>query len=929
MKLNSLLFTMTMVAAFAVSAADMLNYRVSDMKMRGKYWKNQQLKGTDKSLNEKSPVIVDKTGFYEVPAFIRHNKISALNDGNFNTAVKTYDWTRHDKEVSVILDLGGLCDVEYVEIWQFPRKSSLIEKVEVYTASEKKQDLWLWETPVSVKQSELKENTPYALTLKINKKAAMLKVVSSNYRPMDMRITEIRVFGKVGTGNKLAVSPIPQETYRLELENIQGPWKVKSSTSLGRAGIWYNDMEYTFRIAKPGKAGTYHCFMRWHSGKPVTVELGKKKVQLPKQKFKWVKVGAFSGAELLFTLNCDGLGGGWGDSLLLTADPEFDPNGIDALKLEKLVPEIKPVPEFGEKLLAEKPDIEPEEFAKKMLDHYGIAYRKPGKVIDENNNILVNGKPFFPILGYGLNPDDPRYHETGCNTSHWKWKGWRYSTGKYVVGGRDRFAFDRQVRDFLNFNPANTAFIHLFDEPENHAEFTPRKFRLLNALMKALMPDTVTSVNFAANSNSRDCFTVSDILSLDHYPVARGNIADMGYTIDYMRFYGNNRPLLFIAQTFKWNGKDQRMPTPNELCAMSILPLIHGVKGLQYWEITEKNPTLAPEKLHRLSPVDHPAEWKRFCELTKAISAITDGLLGPELKDPFTVSGKTSAEFQVIVSADRKKAWLLAVNPEKSPATVKVDFSRSLISDLKLTPQKLWGCSVKQNGAVAEFSFEAAGSGIIALTSGNLKKLERLSHKEFMAIMKDKFQNVKPLQEITVAMQKGDVPNWEKSFDLMKSWKSPLRPDSAKLVVNDAGICIDFSVRYQIGKKSVITKRDGAVWKDVAMEVFIGRPGSENFAQLVVNTLNTQMDVKTVFLPGGKKVSDIKSVFNWKSEVSYNSEVANFRVIIPWESAEKLAGIKKGETFTLNICSQGRDWCGLTGGGYQVPLKFGKVKVIY
>jgi hypothetical protein len=176
-------------------------------------------------------------------------------------------------------------------------------------------------------------------------------------------------------------------------------------------------------------------------------------------------------------------------------------------------------------------------------------------------------------------------------------------------------------------------------------------------------------------------------------------------------------------------------------------------------------------------------------------------------------------------------------------------------------------------------------------------------------------------------MQKGKEPVWEKGFDLMKTWKSSLRPDSAKVQVNDAGICIDFSVRYQMGKKSVETKRDGAVWKDVAMEVFIGIPGSENFAQLVVNTLNTQMDVKTVFLPDGKKVNDIKSFFDWKSEVSYNSEIANFRVIIPWATAEKLIGIKKGDAFTLNICSQGRDWCGLTGGGYQVPLKFGRVNI--
>ncbi|MBE6378010.1 MAG: hypothetical protein E7051_04230 [Lentisphaerae bacterium] len=926
MKFRSFLFSAVALCTLS-SSADMLNYKVEKMSMKGKYWKNQQIKGTDKNLNEKSPVIVEKTGVYEVPAFVKHNKTKSLNDGNFNSVVRTYDWTRHNKEIIVELDLGGLSDVEYVEIWQYPRKSALIEKIEVYSAAAKKDNQWLWETPAAATQNELKENKPYAVSVKVGKKAAALKIVCSNSKPMTMMISEIRVYGKNGAENTLAVSPVLQETYRLELENIQGPWKVKSNSSLGGKGIWYNDMEYSFRIAKPGKAAMYKCFMRFSSGNPVAVQLGKKKVQLAKQKLKWVEIGTFTEDEIIFTLNCEGLGGGWGDSLLLTADLKFDPNAVDALKLAALVPEIKPVPEFGEKLLAENPDIVPEEFARKMLEHYGMTYHKPGKVIDENNNILVNGKPFFPILCYGLNPDNPRYKDTGCNTSHWKWKGWRYSTDKYVVGGRDRFAFDRQVRDVLNFNPANVAFIHLFDEPENHAEFTYRKFVLLNALMKALMPNTVTSVNFAANSNSRDCFVVSDILSLDHYPVSRGSIADMGYTIDYMRFYSNNRPLLFIAQAFKWNGRDQRMPSVNELCAMTVLPLIHGVKGLQWWEVAEKNPTLAPEKLLRLTPVDYPVEWARFCELTRAVAAITDGLLGPELKDPFTVSNGKGTEFQVIVSADRKKSWLLAVNPEKTPAKVKVDFSKSVIRDLKLTAQNLWGCSFKQSGVVVEFDFEAAGSGIIKLESGNLAKLERLTHDEFMAQMKDKFLNVKPTQEIAVNMQKGETPDWNQAVDLMKTWKSPLRPDSAKLIVNDKGVCIDFAVRYQIGKKSVVTKRDGAVWKDVAVEVFLGKPGTENFAQLVVNTLNTQMDVKTVFQPDGKKITDIKSAFVWNSEADFNSEIAHFKVTVPWETMEQLVNVKKGENFTLNICSQGRDWCGLAGGGYAVPLKFGKVNV--
>ena len=923
------LFLLNFFCLFQLTAAQ-LNYKVVSMEMQGKYWKNQQLKGTVKSLNEKSPVIVKETGFVTIESFKKHNKTTYVNDNNLNTIVKTYDWSKHNKTITFILDLGSVANVDYVEIWQHPKATSLIEKVEVYPSATKTFDnKTLWETPIVFSQNNLKGKTAYSLNIKVNKAANYLKIVCSNYRPITLAISEIKVFGTVSNNSKKQVAKVEylRDTFRLELENVQGPWKAKSNSALGGRGIWYKESEYPFLIKKPGTSPKYNCFIRFNANSPLEVKLGSKTVVLPKQKLKWAKIGSFSEKEILFVLNIDGRCNGWGDSLLFSGNMKFDPNSIDALKLAQLVPEIKPVPEFGELLLKKNPNIAPEEFAKAMLKHYGLTYHKPGKVIDENNNILVDGKPFFPILVYGLNPDKPRYYETGSNTSHWKWKGWKYSSGKYVVGGKDRFAYDRQVRDFLNYNPANVAFIHLFDEPENHPEFTYRKFVLLNALMKALMPNTVTSVNFAANSNSRDCFIVSDILSLDHYPVSRGTISDIGYTIDYMRFYGKNRPLLFISQAFKWNGRDQKMPTCNELCAMAILPLIHGVKGLQWWEVAEKNPVMKPEKLLRLTPVDYPVEWKRFCELTKAIAAIQDGLLGPELKDQFTIRNKSTAEVKVIVSSNRKKSYLLVVNPEKYSQKLKVDFSKSPIKDLQLKGKNLWGCKFSLQDSVVEFELEPAGSGILTLNSKNLAKLERLSNEEFMTKMKAKFLNVKPTNEIVVPLQKGFTPDFEKAVNLMPTWKSSLRPDSAKIVLNDTGLCIDFSVRYQMGKKSVETKRDGAVWKDVCIELFIGKKGTENYAQLVVNTLNTQFDVKTTFLPNGKKINDLKSTFNWQSKASYNSEIANFQVIVPWKTMEQLVGIKKYENFTLNICSQGRDWCGLTGGGYAVPVKFGSVVV--
>ena len=927
--MKSITFVLLSAACLPLLSAELLPFTVTSMKMEGDYYKGQALKGTDRNLNEKSAVKAERRGWYEIPAFAKHNRAASLSDGNVRTGIRTYSWSRHGKRITVIAELDSISEVETVEVGQSPNESSQMEKIEVYPAVEKVKDSWLWLSPVSAVQTGVKSEKPFFKPVKLGRNAAALKIVISNYRPMSLAVTEIRVLGKKAEGQSAlpaaSAGRIPADTWRLELESIQGPWKNQNQSAIGNGGIWPGGQQYTFRIRKPGKAEKYHCWLRFRNSQPATVILDGRWKVIPPKGLRWASVGTASSSLFEVTLDCGG--NSWADSLLLTADGKFNPNELDAKGLEQLVAEIKPEPEFAERLLKEQPEIEPEEFARKVIEHYGLVYHKPGRAVDENNNILVDGKPFFPILCYGLNPDTPYYRETACNTSHWIWKGWRYSTDKYVVGGRERFAYDRHVRDFLNYNPAATAFIHLYDEPENHPEFTYRKFVLLNALMKGMMPNTATSINFSANSNFRNCFTVSDVLSLDHYPVPGGRIVDIGYSVDYMRYYGQNRPLIFIGQIFKWSGRDKRFPTPNEISAMTMLALVHGVKGMQWWEMTGKNPDLNPARLTRLSPVDYPEEWKRFCQLTKAVAAIQEGLLGPELKNPFTVEKGSSAEFRVIVSADRRKAWLLAVNPDPEKTTVSVDFSKSPIRDLKLIPQTDFGCRMVRPGIRPAFEFEPAGSGVFALESAQLARLERLTHAEFMAKMKDKFLNVKSSQILKLKIQKGELPDWNRGTELLDTWKSSLRPDSVKILLNEAGLHLKANVRYQIGRKSTVTRRDGPVWKDIALELFLGRPGSEDYAHLILNTLNTQADVKVVFRPDGSRIQDAKSVFQWESEASCEQEIAHFRIFIPWKTVKALIGINPGKPFTMNVCSQGRDWCGLTGGGYHVPRKFGRVDI--
>ena len=920
-------FALALLATLPMVAADLLPFKILSAKLEGKYSAGTPLKGTKEKYNVRSNVL-SVAGWNEIPAFLDHNKPACIQDGElFKGGLRSYDWSHHSKRIVLELELPEACEVEYVEVWENGYGSQMLDKAEIYTATVEDKDGKVWTAPTSATQGEPppvakgEKPTPRALTVKLGRSARWLKLVCSNYRPMVVNVTEVRVYGKGGAKTR-PIPQVPQGCWRIELESVPGPWHGKTPAEMGGGGMWLEPKSYRLNAKIPGE-GKYTVWML-SRGPGLKISINRSEsVYFKTQVYRntWTKVGECSGGDFRFEFAAipqppKHNAGGRADGLLLSPDPRFDPNGSDTLVLTRLVPELKREPEFSETLLAENPEMPPEEFAIRMLKHYGYPVQPPRPVIDENNSILVGGEPFFPIMSYGLFPNMAEFHEAGLNSAYPHYGGWTDSTAKYVIGGRERFAFDRQVIDALNFNPANVAYIHLYDEPDGHPEFTRAKFLMLNALMKALHPGVPTSVNFASSSQARDCFTVSDILSVDHYPIASGKPSMVTRSIDYMRYYGENRPLQFIAQAYKWPGQRQRFPTADEMSAMACMALVHCVKGLNWYEYRAQN----SKNKGALNKDDYPEQWKRFCELNRAIGQIAPGLLGPEVEPPYQVVGETKAEFRVIVTAARNRAWLLAVNAEYEPANVKLDFSKGPLAGLSLTPFTDFGGKLLSSGDTPELQLSPCGVVILEIQSTGLDKLQKRTHKDIMAGLYEKVVASvgKGVPDITLPMGK--------TVDLLDSWKSALKPERATLTALEDGLHLDFSFRFIVGRTSVHTKRDDPVWKDICLEMFFGKPGEESrYVHLMVNSLNTQADTLYTWPTPTKRVTDSKRDFQWTSTAAQNGEYAEFQIAIPWKSLSDMTGLPKGQPFSMNLYTTGSDWSGIAGQGIHQPLRFGKV----
>lgn len=324
--------------------------------------------------------------------------------------------------------------------------------------------------------------------------------------------------------------------------------------------------------------------------------------------------------------------------------------------------------------------------------------------IDPANNLVVDGKPFFPIgwyssrspqyleevadspfntlLVYGTNRIPrvdmtaflDRMHERGLKLVYCMndvYPGAEHTITWEGITGNDKVA--AAVLDAYKNHPAVIAW-YLNDElPRTMAPALEEYYNL-----------------FKTRDANHPCFIVlcqrkdlaylqhtTDILGGDPYPIPNEPVTRVSHFADKMNeSVRGTKPCWLVPQAFGWyqyKSKDNdrghtptpeelktgRAPTREEARAMTYLSLVHGAKALIYYCYYDM----------RVLP-QYPEMWAWMKDIAGEVKELSPVLLAPEDLGAVKVTPKCAAIHTKLKVCDGRR-YLMAVNPNETPCRVK------------------------------------------------------------------------------------------------------------------------------------------------------------------------------------------------------------------------------------------------------------------
>lgn len=920
LKIFALLLVLCEGAASGAAGSEILSDMPgikANIRVLGFYYEGQKIAGKEE--------VVQRSDFYTTAEY-RDDARLFNHSLNQKGSVQTHYWGKQAKRIEIDIDLGGECSLDQVTLssdsGQQPGNN--VDLCELYVSgSGFAQDQLTKVAEVKDQITTNKKTGSFDLVLNPKQVTGryVRVVAASSVSPM-MVLSGLKI-----AGTRVA-SKVPEkiQAWRLEPEEVKGTDELNGMGMIGK-GIYVNGDLFSTTIEETADLPITVWIRHLDNGvRSFKASLNGQNVVIdePTGLWSWAKIGTVSGPVFNVRLDRNGVEVPMVDSLLFTTDAGFDPNkaGLESLKA---LPKTPPMAGFAEALRAREPDIEPVRFVQEVLNHYKLKSAPSPAFTSAEGAILWNGKRVFPTTFFHVGPMDSRVRDLPLNcfmggelkraesdprvygnitTLHAKW-----------------FAYDRIVGEMSNdANESNIMMHYICDEPEN-VGVNAADLSILNALVKGLDPLHPTFVNVSPNVAGNAAVTrIADLVGVDHYPIPGGRIADVGLSVDAARSSSGGKPVIYIAQTFDWGayGRDMgRWPTPDEISAMVWVPVIHGCRGIWFYEFP------APKMESKTSIKDvNPAAWDRIVKLLGALHEIEPALTGPETK--FPASGKITSEpnrppeWRLAINREKNEAFLIVANPWETPSGLTIDWK---LQDVSLEPLCTDGANV--NGNLVDLL--PMGTGVYRVKASDLASVTTLSHEEALAAVNlRKMADSSRPNAVVPFSKKAD---WSKAADLLDTWKSSRRFDEARVLSTPEGLRIRVVQRFKKDAKSMATERDGNVWADPSIDLFLGAPGSRTYAQLVLNTLNTQAD-NLVDLDAKERINS-KVDYSWNSQVKQALELAEYEIVIPWDSLQKMTGVKGPGKILFNLASShsSADWAGLSGGGYQNPDRFGILKV--
>ncbi len=330
---------------------------------------------------------------------------------------------------------------------------------------------------------------------------------------------------------------------------------------------------------------------------------------------------------------------------------------------------------------------------------------EPAVAIGDRNELLVEGKPVFPLGFYSTLPEDfARFKRDGFNTvltytSDVKTcRAMTEQAGaaglKLIVSAPRPFLAERNAEGLrralseLRDLPGLLGY-YLWDEPStSRPGQAPEDMRWLYEETMAADPSHLTCTVFCRPSEFKLYADTTDVYLVDPYVTHHKQKTDMGRVAQWVeearRAVKDRKPVWLVPQAFDHllGPGTYRMPTIAEQRCMCYLGVVHGAKGIIWFVYTGfciHSEELARQRglpagqcawVYRGTiPHCFPLRWEGIKEIVREVNELSPVLLSedPEQSQEVVKGGDA---VHCLLKASGEDGYLFAVNAKEEP----VDF---------------------------------------------------------------------------------------------------------------------------------------------------------------------------------------------------------------------------------------------------------------
>jgi len=928
-----LIMLLSVIASPALLAMEDLTTNATlNVKVMALMYDGQTIPGTDRKVSASAPTWVEvKTFAPDVARRLLNAKPDSTN------SLTTHFWGEQSKEFEIVVDLGRVFTIERIEVQQGEPAGhdNTLSSMRIYGSNRLPDQTW--DQSFGLFEAQKASQPPGILADSLNKEARFLKLFILSNAPLSS-LGSLKIFGSASQNQENQAASqkrVPNNALRVELGTAGGLSPEKSPEFIGQMATW-RDPQLDFEV--PSTAPRYELWVLARKPDDVVAEarIHQEKLMVKPVSNGWTKLCSIEPGKTSIEMQTTPANAAMWDELILMPEGSVRPDQCFPDDLSR-IPQLKPLKGFAQQLLFDKPDISDDEFADLVAKHYGFPDLPDPlpPVTDLRGNPLWKGKPFFSQTLFHFAANNPVVASSPVNTA---WQAPEPSDPRrdyaVIISYHALWkSYDAVAAKLKRIQGAEYPFIHyLCDEPSN-VGVSVRELRRLNTLVKRLDPYHPTFINVCPNDvGNPHILGIPDVAGADIYPIPGGRISDIGGSLDRLRVAAAGRPFIFVPQFFSWGGYGRlnaRFPTSDEVWAMASIALTRNARGFWFYEWP------APIMSSKTSVADlYPEQWKALGQFMETNASLAPELTGPEVDTQslhLTTAPPKNLHWRLAVTADQTSAALIVVNSGAQAQIVQIDLRGSPIADARISLISARGCSSlkEKESGVWSCALDAIGTAFLRVSAPGLGQLPLLSPNDVVRRTKEKLKTGGERPEVSLSVH-GEGSDFAETFsaDLLDSWVSSNRPDTAAICATKDGLVMKVSTRFRKGAESKVLQRDGDVWMDPSIEIFIGTADQpDKYLQLAVNTANCVSDTMVDL---SREVSrDPNFTADFTTKVSAGVESADYLGFIPWKTLEKSLGYSKDKTLTLNIASSASnwDWVGLSGTGYHQPEAFGHVVI--